>query len=243
MCTFLLVLYVHQRCMEEKNPEANIILATGAMSTSLFLASNELLCKEPWKDKIQRFCRILLQGIALLVCTGRIHLLNPWTLLSEAGSMAKGFGLKGLTIGECAVSFDKMVQGSFWALSSAVTADAKYYLWVDLLEKISVFSILLLFIIVLGMIVSKKDYFVKFCTIWIIFAVVLFFMFQWSVHESPLFSIYFSWALIPMFQRGLQFIVDKLEWNEKVVYGTILISMLVVNILNIVDIGIFLKSF
>ena len=241
ICTFILVLYVYRRCMKERNPEADIILATGSMTTSFFLITNELFCREPWKDKIWRFCRVLLQGILLLVCTGRIRLLNPWTLLKEASNMAKDYTMKGYSVEECTVSFCKMVQGSFWGLSSEITADARY-LWTNLLEGISIFSVLIVIIIVIGFVVSKKDCFMRFCAVWTMFAVVLFLVVQWSVHESPLFCIYFSWAFIPLFQKGLQYMIDKMEWNAKVVYGVLLASMVVVNVLNIADIGIFLEG-
>lgn len=237
-CVFLLMLYIYRRCTEKKNPEADLILACGSMATGFFLAATELLFKESWKIKAQRLFRIAAQGVALLICTGRIHLLNPGTLWAEVSAMAHAFGFKSFSAWECFISFAKAMQGSFWGLSSAAMEQSQY-VWTNLLSGISVLNVLLIAIIVAGLVICRTDSFLKICGAWVVFAVILFMGFQWSVHESPLFSLYFSWAFIPLFQKGLQFVTEKLAWNEKIVYGIVLSSMIAVNILNIIDIKLF----
>lgn len=237
ICTFLLVLYAYRLCTEEKNAGGNLALAVGAMPTSIFLFVYEALLKEPWLAKLKRLCRTALQGVGFLICAGRIHLLNPATLLAEVHHMAQGFGLKNLPVQECLISWSKMVQGSFLGLSSVKDT---HYIWSDLTSRVSLVGIVILACILVGIIANWRDHFSRICTIWTFSALVLFVAFQWSVHESPLFSIYFSWALIPLFQKGLQLWIDKFRWPEKIVYPVIFILMLAVNVLNIVDIGLFL---
>lgn len=240
ICTFLLVLYVYRRCEKKRNPEADLIFATGAMSTSFFLAVNEVFIRESWEEKVQRFCRIAIQGMLLLIFTGRVHLLNLKTLWGEVFYMAGGFGKTTFSVMECCASFINLVQGAFIGLSSAVIDNSKY-LWTNILDDISGLGVVILIVIIIGIIKNKNDCFVKFCTAWSVFAVILFFCVQWSVHESPLFSIYFSWAFIPLFQKGLQSIIDKMKWKEMYFYTIIIISMFVVNVLTMIDIGLFLK--
>ena len=238
LCTFLLVLYAYQVCKKGRNTGPNLMLATGAMPTSIFLAVDELFIREPVLSKLKRFGIIAIQGIAFLICTGRIHLVNPSTLLKEVSDMANIFGGQEVSTQECLFSFIKMVHGSFLGMSS--TTDSAY-LWTDIMGSLSVFGVIILVVILVGVIVNWKDHFVRICTIWTSCSFLLFIVFHWSVHESPLFSIYFSWAMIPLFQKGIQFIIQKLHWKEKVVYSAILIPMAVVNVLTVIDIGVFLK--
>lgn len=107
--------------------------------------------------------------------------------------------------------------------------------------SVSLIGVFILVISIMGIIVNRRENFVKVCTVWLSFAFLLFTVFQWSVHESPLFSIYFSWAIIPLFQKGLQYMIDKFHWQERLVYVPLLLVMLVVNVLDIVNIGMFLK--
>lgn len=260
LCIFLLVIYVYQLCQRAKNTEVSLILATGAMATSIFIVLSEWFIREPiqaksnkmnniaknkqkienneWHVKGKQFCRMIIFGIAFLISTGRIHLLNPMILLAEVQHTAQRFGLKSLSVTECLNSLTKMVHGSFLSLSSV--SEAKY-IWSDIMGSVSLIGVFILVISIMGIIVNRRENFVKVCTVWLSFAFLLFTVFQWSVHESPLFSIYFSWAIIPLFQKGLQYMIDKFHWQERLVYVPLLLVMLVVNVLDIVNIGMFLK--
>ena len=238
LCTFLLVLYVYKLCKDSKGAKWDLMLATGTMPTSIFLVADELFIREPILSKIKRFVGIAVTGVCFLICSGRIRLLNPTTLFNEVSSMAQDFGLKNLSVKECLFSFTKMIQGSLVGLTS--TVDSRY-LWTDILSSASLIGILALALALVGIVVNRKEHFVRICAIWLICGLVLFVVFQWSVHASPLFSIYFSWAIIPLIQKGLQFLSEKMHWKEKLVYACVLFPMLIVNVINVMDIGIFLK--
>lgn len=238
LCTFLLVLYACQLCRKEKNAQTNLILATGTMPTSVFLFADELLVREPFVAKLKRCGRTAAHGVMFLIGTGRIHLLNPSTLLDEVSSMARSFGLQDLSVKECLFSYTKMVQGSFLGLSSS--SESRYF-WTDILSGVSIIGIVLFAVGVIGIIAGRRERFVRICAIWTVCSLLLLVVFQWSVQESPLFSLYFSWALIPLFHKGLLAVISRLHWKEQVVYPVLLIPLFAINVLNLIDIGIFLK--
>lgn len=94
----------------------------------------------------------------------------------------------------------------------------------------------------LGILVSFKEPFTRICCVWLGFSVILFCIVQWCVTGSPLFSILFTWALIPLFQKGFQFIIDKCHWKQNIAYGILLFFILVINIVSLIDIGNFLAG-
>ena len=239
ICVFLLVLYVYRLCRKERGAEPYLIAAVGTMPTSVFLFADELLIKENIFQKLLRIGRTFAVGVMFLVCTGRIHLLVPRILLDEVSSMAQRFGLKSLSIRECLNSFTNLVHGAFLGISSENSAGK--YIWTDVLGKISLLGVIIFVFMVLGVIVSRKEHFTRLCAVWTVSAFVLFVGFQWSVHASPLFSIYFAWAFIPLFQKGLQFVIEKLHLKEKAVYTVLITAIFALNLVNIIDISIFLK--
>lgn len=233
----LLVLYVYQTA-RNKDASTNLVLAAGAMPTSAFLYLAELFLKKPIKCKRKDLLKTLVIGISVLICSGRIRLLNISTLYLEVSEMAKTFGMKEFPIKNCIFSLTKMIHGIFLPLSSTRET---VYIWTDILNTPSVIGLIIVAIAVLGAFVSNKKPFMRLCTVWMGIAIILFCIFQWSVHESPLFSIYFAWAVIPLFQAGFQYIIEKFHWKEHIAYYSLLIPMFIINVLNIIDIANFLK--
>ncbi len=239
LTVFFLVLYAYQTCRGKESVEGEMILAAGTMPTSGFLYVCELFREEAVVCKIKRFIKIFIQGIALLICTGRIHLLNPAILLNEMYDMTNKFGEETYPVKNCFFSLTKLVHGAFLGLTSEAKGD---YMWEDILIKPSIVGLVFLTVILLGILVNLREPFVKLCSVWFVAAVILFCVIQWSVHESPLFSIYFAWAFIPMAQKGFQFIIEKFHWKENIAYLSLLISMFAVNIANVMDIGKYLRA-
>lgn len=238
LCTFLLVLYAYQVCRKGGDGEGNIVVASGAMPTSLFLFAGSLLVRGSLVHKLKSLARTAALGVMFLIGSGRIHLLNPQALLQEVSLMANWFGLKNLSVKECLFSFTQMVHGSFLGISSE---SGQQYVWTHILDSVSVLGVILLGVIAVGLVSNWRDRFVRFCAVWVAAGLVLFVGVQWSVQESPLFSLYFSWALIPLFQKGLQFIIDRLHRKDRTVYLALILPMFVINAVQIADIGIFLK--
>ena len=238
LAVLLLVLYVYQTCRGKKNAEGEMILAAGTMTTSGFLYVYELFRKGSIVSKIKRIIKILIQGVSLLICSGRIHLLNLAILYAEVKSMTNIF-VERYSIKNCFFSLTKLIHGVFLGLTSEAKGD---YMWEDVLDRPSIVGMVFLAIIMLGILVNFREQFVKLCVIWGSAAIILFCVIQWGVYESPLFSVYFAWAFIPMFQKGFQFIIEKLHWKENIAYFSLIIPMFIVNLVNMMDIGKYLRA-
>ena len=245
ICVFLLAVYTYIVCETTKDSSESIILATGTMPTSAFIFVAELLNKESLVKKVQRIAKVFLKGILFIICFGRIHMLNIGKTLAELSEMTSSFGGTELELAEKINGFNNMVQGSFIALSSShksglFTAPVVYF-WDNILTESSIVSVVMIGLMILGLVIGWKEKFAKVCGVWSLFSAVLIIGMQWSVQESPLFSIYFSWAFIPLFQRGIQFLIEKFKWKEKTVYYLILIIMLLINVTTLYDIDKYLS--
>lgn len=239
ICVFLLVLYAYLLCQKKEGTELGLTLAVGAMPTSVLLFADELLIDEPFSQKVKRALRTAACGALVLVCAGRGYLLNPMTLLSEAGSKAQNFGLRDMSMGECMNAFVNMIHGAFLPLA---TQHGERYLWTNVTQGASLIGYAILAVLLIGVVAEHKDSFVKLCTVWTAAGFILLGVFQWGVWESPLFSIYFAWALVPLFQKGLQCLVDGLNWREEIFYPVVLTTLLIVNAWALLDIGGFLTT-
>lgn len=233
---FFLVLYVYQLCRKREHAEASIIIATGTMPTNLFLGSANFVLKKPVQQVLYDLFKSFILGIAVVICAGRIYLLNPQTI-SDANQMMATFGKKGFSIDACLFSFTKMIHGIILPLSAQKDWA---YIWTDILDTPSIIGIVVLTVAILGFFVTAEDSFSKICFLWLGFSIVLICIVQWSVHESPLFSILFTWAVIPLFQKGFSFIIKKCHWNQYVAYGVLIIPILAINIASMIDIWKFL---
>ena len=233
ICTFLVLYYVYQYCKEEKERATTLVLATGAMPTSIIIYLKELFTKESIKDKLFNIFKLAIIGLTIVICLGRTHLLVPNNMIEEITIKTDRFTTTDITIKNSLISYTNMVHGTYLPLSSVVNTK---YNWTGIMEKISYIGILVFIIMIIGFIINRKDKFTQMCTLWTIVSFLLIVVVNWSVHESPLFSIYFSWAFIPLFQKGLDYIIKKFKLNEKHVYYPIIITMLVLNTLNMINI-------
>lgn len=239
ICVFFLVLYLYSICKKERvRATESIVLAVGTMPTSAFLGVVELLEKNTIKNKIIQIFKIALSFLAMLICFGRAHVL--WYGIPELIATKQKFGDAILLLPNRIYSVVDMIGGAFIAQSSELTD--KYW-WTSVGMKVSVAGLILLIIICLGIYEGWKDKYVKICALWLVFAFVLFVLLQWSPHESPLFSIYFSWALILLALRGMDGLIEECRWKEKYVYGGVLVVMTIINAMAILDINRFLKFF
>ncbi len=236
LCVFLLVLYVYSKCRGKAGANGLLIMTTGLMPTNAVIAVAEFFDEHPLKEKVKSVGQIIITGVAILVCCGRVHLINLWQAFTEIGGMHAGFGSGTLSVSEKINAVFSMIQSSFVALSSVANGR---YLWLSVTGKIGVLSALIMAIVLLGMILGRKEKFYKICSVWVLFAFFLFVVLNWAPHETPLFAIIFSWAIIALFVKGLDFIVSKMRIKPIVVYGSIGIVMLAINVATLMDIGKF----
>lgn len=239
LCTFLVVLYVFTICNKKDNSTASLIASAGAMPTSCFIGVSELFTSDKLWTKIKKIAKIVLITVLTFICLGRGHVLQYG--ISEMLTQKEQFSNKSYTMQEKMISTTKVFQGALTALQSDTTKDNKY-LWKGLEKNVSLIALIIIVIMTIGAIINRKKLFVKISVTWSIFAVILFTLLNWSTHETPLFAIYFSWAIIPLFVMGIDWIINKIKANPKIVYTTIMGIIVIVNIATIFDIQKFLQT-
>lgn len=238
MCIFPVILYVYMLDKNHKKSAASLIIGGGFMATSFLCAFMELFTGESIKNKFKKFFKIACSGILTIICFGRGHMLTEG--LTEVVRMRGHFGSGSYSISERLISLTKMFQGSLIPLSS--NAENRY-IWTSVVENLTIPAVFILILIIIGIVSNRKKNFIKFCTIQLLISFLIFVCFKWSPHESPLFSIYFSWAIIPILKEGIDCLLVKiLGISEKVVYGVLIPIMFIINTLAIIDISIFLKG-
>lgn len=239
ICTVLLVFYVYTVCRGKKYSSGAFILSVGTMPTNGFAALLELLAPRPWKDKLRRITVMIVGGFAALVCMGRGFLLNLPLAVEQLGSTHSYFGSGALGLRERLYSVINLFQSCFVALSSS--AEGRY-LWTSITTGVTWMGMLLLALMLLGAVVGWRDRFLQACILWSAFAFLLFVGLNWAPHETPLFSILFSWAVIPLAKRGIDWLIEHLHLPEKGTYAVILAAMLTVNLAQLADVNRFLAT-
>lgn len=242
ICVFLLVMYVIAMCNNsKKTSKALLISAAGCMPTSCVIGILELITSDTVKEKLIRIGKIIISTILVFIVLGRLWVFRFG--LSEITEKRDNFSNQTFTLKERTVATFNMIQSSFTALPSDIITTEKgaiKYWWNAIGTKLSIESLAIVAIIIIGIISNRKKLFVKIASIWNIFAFVLFAILNWSPQESPLFSIYFSWSLVPLFVMGIDFIINKLKLNRNVVYGILVFFILIINITTMFDIQNFL---
>lgn len=231
LCVFLMVLYVY--CVVfKKNGNFSFVFASGVMPTSGFLGILELLKKEKFKNKVINILKIVCFAIIFSFCIGRAHLFNAG--FDEIFHMSDKFQNETLTVQSKVFATLNLLQDSIYSVGTGHSGKA--YLWNDLVSSIPYVGIMVLFVCIVGFIVKRKELISKISLIWILFAFLLFVKMGWAAHESCLFNIYFSWAVIPLFVYGIDYFIKLFKFPSKVSYSLLYIFMAVVNFATILDI-------
>ncbi len=237
ICTFFLVLYVYMLCCKNKSSISSLIAATFILPTNAFIGICEFLKKDDIKSKLKQALKIIIITIILCILFGRMHLLVNG--FSELEGMRKTFSIDYLTFIEKFYCTINMLYNSLVALPSNTKSG---FFWTALSKAPSLITIIFLIIIVIGIIKHYQELFVKISTIWILFSFVLFTILNWSPHTSALFTLLFSWATIPLFVMGIDYLSEKIKVNKVIAYSIIIIVMLITNIDMMVRIHNFLVS-
>ena len=230
ICVFFLVLYVYTICTKKDKSIPSFIISAGTILTSVYIGICELLVKDEFKNKLKKIFKIILMTILCFICLGRAHMLVHG--INEITNMTKEFSGENLSFLQNTIATLKTIQNCIFALPSGVN-NLGLFFWIDLHNNISILSIIILIIVFIGSIVKRKDLFIKISTSWLVFIFILFLIVKWSTHTAPLFSIYFSWAIIPLFIAGLDFVIKKCKLNRKIVYSLLIFMIEIYNFLKI----------
>ncbi|MGN0299520.1 MAG: hypothetical protein ACI4C1_10140 [Lachnospiraceae bacterium] len=236
LCTFLLVAYVYYQCVETtkqikstKGLAPAYISAAFVMPTSGFLGFSWLLTHKPWKEKIEAIWKTVLASLLAMICLGRGN-----TLLygfSEATGKVNSFGGGEWLYSEKLVSFSKLWQGVFFPVNAG--ADGKRYFWIELTNQYEWAFFVILLLALIGIFLHRKEHFIQTSVLWLTFSFILVVVIQWSVKESPLFSLYFTWALLPAVKYGMDYLIDHLKVRPALFYGIITAFMLLLDIIDL----------
>ncbi len=238
LCTFLLVLYVFILCSRNKSSTFSIISSVAVLPTNAFIGICEIIKKGKVKDKIKNILKIILISILVFIVLGRINVFTNG--INEIKLMQNSFATNNLSIIEKMYCTINMISSSIIGLPSKIISGQ--YMWENINTHISLITILIFLSIIIGVIRNRKELFVKISSLWVLFAFVLFIVFNWSPNVAPLFSICFSWAIIPLFTKGIEYLIYKLNINKKLIYGIIITFIMLTNVLIVFDINKFLVS-
>lgn len=235
MCVFFVVLYVFAICNKKEKSTFPLICAAGMMPTSCVIGISEFFVDGKMTDKLKKIVKIIFVTLLIFICFGRGHLLREG--MDEVLTMKKTFSTPHFTVSEKMIATTKMVQNTFIALPSKVFPKKVY--WWDRLEKeVSLLSLVIIGFVIVGIWVKRESLFTKVAACWFFFAFILFGVLNWDIHEAPLFSVYFSWAVIPLFLDGLDWLLEKMHvQNNKIVYAFLLLFMVMVNVPVLAEIG------
>lgn len=179
------------------------IAATGCMTSTAPLLLACLLTRSP-RQFIKRAWSLLCTGLGLLAVSGRLdvllHLQDYWQKVDQFTSV-------GLTLQERIYCYINGVTACLFPLSHELYKGQ--LIWRHVGAELRPVGAVILVIAVIGLLFRfrERSYRLFFC--WLLFQPLFFIVFGWSPSESPLFALYFSWAMIPLFCSGLQGILGR----------------------------------
>ena len=241
LCVALIVTYIYNNFKRKDDDKLTLSLAGSCMPTSSYIGIMELFKGKTIKDKVLNVVKVLVMVFCLFVCFGRMQTFKYG--LEEIKEFS-GFRDENLSIVEKINATTSMIEHSFIGLPSK-EIDGKY-LWISVTDKISILSIIIVLIMIVGLFSIKKKNINTYLSFifGFLFSFVLFVGLNWAVYEAPLFSVYFSWAIIPLFVLGLDHILKLVHLKKnlyKYVYIVIIVFMLYKNIPIILDIFKFIN--
>lgn len=233
ICTLLLVIYVYLFLKNKKEKELSLVLASGIMPTNILIYIKEFFSKDKIKNKVKNILKLVILGISIIICLGKVHILYPTNIEEELNEIREKFVQEDVSYKEAINSSIKMTEGTLLSISSKIE---KKYEWKNILEDTSPIGIIIIIISCIGFVDKRKDKFTQLCGVWYITSFILIIGIKWSVFESPLFSIFYSWALVPLFQNGISLISKKMNLKEEKVLSTIVLILLIINGTNMINI-------
>lgn len=260
LITFLLVNYVFLTCFKKQNVKAMVssilvMPTTAVISIAEVLDIHKETLKEDIKKLIIKGVKVLVVLVAFLIIFGRMSVFINGK--RDVIKMRKQFTAV-ISTEERINATNNMFHSSITPFKANITIENKY-LWENLSKKSSILSISVIILSIIGFVSNSKKLIYKISMAWLIFAYVLFVLLKWSPDETPLFNIYFSWAIIVLLVAGIDTIINKLSivinniYNkvekdkvEKIlnilIYTVIIVAILIANFKEVYTIYNFLDS-
>jgi len=220
---FLLVLAVYFYKFQDKRARIAVALATGSILTSCVIAISCLLDHRiNLLERIRELSKTILFSLAFCVSFGKVR-----TLLhgfEEAYTLRTALGA--LPFKQKLYSYLNMIGSSIISISPDIKAGNVW--WIGLTTSLNYLALILVALMVLGYIQSKSKLEVRISAVWMMFSLILIMIAGWSITESPLFAIYFSWAAVILVQNGLILFYKIIP--EKSIYITCCTIIFILNL-------------
>ncbi len=235
IAVLLIVMFVYVKLTDDRKElhDYFLIAASGMMITSAIYG---LFCGNinKLKEKIIEYFRIFFLFILTLIGTGRInYLINFRYLLNQNSVMFyKDLHTK-ISYAERFNGFTNLIASSFIPVQYEVMGEQGNQLyWPHLIDKINILGLLVFLFIIVTIFCMRKEKNVQLLSLWFIFAFVQFIITGFGSNCEPLFSLYFSWAIVALLIIGINHFVKK-PILQVVLYGSLLCGMCYTNFTHI----------
>lgn len=250
---FFIVLYVYDSLNNRESIGMELILTAGFNPVFGIIWINELFStKDKWISIVKRICKYVFALLLVIICTGRGLIFFFDNLIQQFDTQTVSFRTTCYSVIErlfgignlyanCLLSLDSYVTDPYIWLGDGQSLKISYT-WMDVNASITFAGIIIILITLFGIWIARKEKFYKICSIWLILPFFMFLIMNLVPFETPLFAIFFSWALIPLFVKGLDQIIEFVKISKKIAYGIVCGIVGSINIMNIIQIVSFLYS-
>ncbi len=234
LAVFLIVLYIYTTVFERSKKVSRyaLIAASGMMVTSALLGvlygSGKTI-----KKRLLEYNEAIMLFLITLIGTGRIHYIFDFYRLLHQNSVmfyeepVAQWGLLNKFLG-----FLNLCASSLLPVAYEGT-ELNFY-WIHLTDRVNYFGLAVLLIVLFACIKYVKVRYVLPFIIWFLFSVIQFVGTGFGTGCEPLFSLYFSWAIVPLLILGVNGIIRSAKVRN-VLYCVLLIVMFYKNYIHCQD--------
>lgn len=234
---YFFVLYIYL-LVKNKNRSGAFTFAIGNMPTAIYIIFAEMFNKNTVLEKLKNILKIAIVGLMIVIASGKVYPILNGGFKSGVDSIPFE---EQLTKTQKLNSTLNLVHSSIISIPTHITGWRYNFLWQDVF-KVPYLTYCLLGIMVIGALAKRKEVITKISVLSMVFLGILFGVLKWSVHESPLFNIYFSWSVVVLLVQGIDYIIQKLKLNKYITYTLIYTYILTINLYVLIQIGIYLNS-
>lgn len=214
--------YCYYRKLENDVSGTMLISGSGMMITSSlvgFFYGKE----KKFHKRLLEYVSIGLYFFASVILSGRInYILNFPYLRSHHAAQFESFDVGGLWEKFC--SFLCLMKSSF--IPIPYENNELFIQWKG--ENFTLFGLIVFWVVILGIVKNIKQRDTQFFAFWVGFSFVFVVFIGYGVGCIPLFALYFSWAIVPLFIKGINSIIKK-DVIKNVVYSILALMMIYTN--------------
>lgn len=236
---FFAVLYVYSTVNEKKEIQEYSFTAAGGMMITFTLLGVFYGKSRKLKERLQEYNGAAMYFLITLIGTGRIHyILDFYRLLHQNSIMFLEDSFSDFTIKDRFCGFTNLIASCLIPVAYEETERGFY--WQHLTDRINFGGLLILLIIAYACGVYIKDKQIRPFGVWIFLGgICQFIIMGCGTGAEPLFSLCFSWAVIPMLLLGIDQLVKK-DKIRNAIYICLLTVMFYMNYVHCQDLLMYL---